>query len=110
MCKARDLRMMARTWSRYAPHSTMVRYACLASPRITNAWYMIHDTWCVEQAPPPLHVEWRPEKESKEANPLGLDDVRQAFAAFGGVRNVVMAKERSANGRRGARGAAPSCT
>ena len=80
-------------------------------PRIAaHREYMVHDTWCVEQAPPPLHVEWRPEKESKEANPLGLDDVRQAFAAFGGVRNVVMAEERSANGRRGARGAAPSCT
>jgi hypothetical protein len=54
---------------------------------------------CAKQVPPPLRVEWRPEKESKEANPLGPDDVRQAFAAFGGVRNVAMAQERGANGR-----------
>ena len=54
---------------------------------------------CAKQAPPPLRAEWRPEKESKEANPLGPDDVRQAFAAFGGVRSVVMAEERGANGR-----------
>ena len=67
---------------------------------------------CVDaarQAPPPLRAEWRPEKESKDANPLGADDVRQAFAAFGGVRSVDMAEERSANGRR-AHGVAASGT
>jgi hypothetical protein len=48
---------------------------------------------------PPLRVEWRPEKANKEANPLGPEDVREAFAAFGGVRRVDMAAERGANGR-----------
>jgi hypothetical protein len=54
---------------------------------------------CAKQVAPPLRVEWRPEKANKEANPLGPEDVRQAFAAFGGVRRVDMAGERGANGR-----------
>jgi len=54
---------------------------------------------CAKQVAPPLRVEWRPEKANKEANPLGPEDVREAFAAFGGVRRVDFAAERGANGR-----------